>query len=150
MEEPRSRRRAAGVVDDDAWDDPDPDDEDEELRALLPTPTERLFGRARARELRQRIVRQRDVSEEQAADALNAASAAMVDTGGTETLEFLSWFSTWLLVIFYLLFYSSYGPTLWRFLYGPMGAVLSLPFVFALLFYLAAYILHEDPSDRDD
>ncbi|KAJ1484440.1 hypothetical protein T484DRAFT_1894271 [Baffinella frigidus] len=130
----------------------DDDEEDEEARALLASPSERLFGKSRvlsfpserlfgksrARELRQRIVRQRDVSEEAAGEALNAATAAMVDSGSTETLEFITWFSVWLLILFYLLFYSSYGPMLWRFLYGPMGAVLTLPFAFALLFWLAA------------
>jgi len=126
----------------------DDDEEDEEARALLASPSERLFGKSRARELRQRIVRQRDVSEEAAGEALNAATAAMVDSGSTETLEFITWFSVWLLILFYLLFYSSYGPMLWRFLYGPMGAVLTLPFAFALLFWLAAYIL-DDSGNRE-
>ena len=55
----------------------------------------------------------------------------------------------WLLVVFYLLFCSSYGPLLWRLLRGPLGALLALPLAFAALFWLACYLLLDD-DDHDD
>jgi hypothetical protein len=33
---------------------------------------------------------------------------------------------------------------LWRFLYGPMGALMALPFGFALLFWLISFVFVED------
>ena len=104
------------------------------------SPAERLFGKARAAELRQRITRGRNVTPQAAQEALDAATAAMMGSESSETIEFITWFSVWLLLMFWLLFYSSYGPMLWRFLYGPMGLVLCLPFGFALLFWLMAYV----------
>ena len=103
------------------------------------SPAERLFGKTRARELRQRIARGRNVTPQAASEALDAATAAIMGSESSETIEFVTWFSVWLLLMFWLLFYSSYGPMLWRFLYGPMGLVLCLPFGFALLFWLMAY-----------
>ena len=79
-----------------------------------------------------------------AGEALDAASEAVSNPGSTETLEFIAWFSIWLLIMFYLLFYSSYGPVLWRFLHGPMGVLLGLPFGFAILFWLISFVFIED------
>lgn len=104
------------------------------------SPAERLFGKTRARELRQRITRGRNVTPQAAQEALDAATAAMMGSESSETIEFITWFSVWVLLMFWLLFYSSYGPMLWRFLYGPMGLVLCLPFGFAVLFWLMAYV----------
>ncbi|EKX47286.1 hypothetical protein GUITHDRAFT_137477 [Guillardia theta CCMP2712] len=100
------------------------------------SPAERLFGKERANELRKRITKSKKVSPQAAREALDAATA--------ETIEFVTWFSVWILIIFWLLFYSSYGPTLWRFLYGPMGLVLVLPFGFGLLFWLVTYVFTEE------
>mmetsp|Transcript_47623 Transcript_47623/g.149275 ORF Transcript_47623/g.149275 Transcript_47623/m.149275 type:complete len:182 (-) Transcript_47623:767-1312(-) len=108
------------------------------------SPAERLFGKERANELRKRITKSKKVSPQAAREALDAATAAMLGSDSTETIEFVTWFSVWILIIFWLLFYSSYGPTLWRFLYGPMGLVLVLPFGFGLLFWLVTYVFTEE------
>ena len=55
--------------------------------------------------------------------------------------------TVWLLVVFYLLFYSSYGPLLWRLLRGPLGILLAIPAAFALLFWLARLALADDGGD---
>ena len=58
-------------------------------------------------------------------------------------------FSVWLLLVFYLLFYSSYGPVLWRLLAGPLGPLLALPAAFATLFWLVRYLLLDDEESSE-
>eukprot|EP00960_Hanusia_phi_P019614 579368-Hanusia_phi.AAC.3 len=56
------------------------------------SPAERLFGKERANELRKRITKSKNVTPQAAREALDAATAAMLGSDSTETIEFVTWF----------------------------------------------------------
>lgn len=116
-----------------------PSDHDDAKREDRSAP-ERLFGAQRTADLRRRLARSSNVSEAQAQDALEQATQMLESTTGTEGIEFFTWCTVWILVLFYLLFFSPWGDLLWDFLMGPLGFLLMLPFAFALLFWILTYI----------
>lgn len=137
------------------------------------SPAERLFGKELANRLRRRIDKGGEIGEDEAQEALDAATegenflrflnylcsyfflwkggfryliyskesaenfffrpnTAMAKMEGSEGLEFFTWFTVWILVIFYLVFYSRWGPMLWNLLLGTSVAKLFLSSLFEI------------------